>query len=88
MRRINQLNKTELVFYSKVIMGIQILIITDAEFAFLLSLNRKNGKDFLEFNVCFENAIVHVLFDRRKKTFSYLDILIPNGIFDEIVNYR
>ena len=88
MRRINQLSKSELVFYSKVILKIQILIISDKDFASKLLLDNKVSPRFLLFTVCFENAFVQVQFDRLEKTFIYCDILIPNGIFTEIINYN
>lgn len=83
MRVISQLNEEELISYSRVLITLTKMLLSDKDFAVKFMYGYE-GKRFLRFP-CDYAGIMQ--FDREKRQLSYHDILMPNGILDDIIEY-
>lgn len=83
MRNIGELNKEELIIYSKVLVELSNTLLQNREFA-MNFMHGVQGKKFVKFPIEWAGIMT---FDREERQFSYKDILIPKSIFDEIIEY-
>lgn len=83
MRTISELNQEELTTYSKVLVELTNILLQDRKFA-MNFMDGMQGKKFVKFPIEWAGIMT---FDREERQFSYRDILIPKGIFDEIIEY-
>lgn len=83
MRTVEQLDRDELILYSKVLIRLTELLLNDKNFS-VNFMEGFEGKRFVRFP-CDWAGIMQ--FDRETREFSYSDISIPVGIFDDIIEY-
>lgn len=83
MRTINELNEQELIKHSMVLVNLTNTLLQDRKFA-MNFMYGVQGKKFVKFPL--EPAGI-MTFDREERQFSYGDVLIPKGIFDEIIEH-
>lgn len=89
MRRINQLSKSELITYSKVIISIHDAISNDLNIRKEIMSKEIKKPRYLNFYLSLDQYVMfEVTFDREKRNFCYNDILIPDGIFNEAIYFE